>query len=104
LRFRVLRGRASEEGHEPKPNCGLTNGGTARSRAAAGHAAGLEFTLLTVQPFDPSIDKLKKALKEKQISEGEEKGGLEEVQKLTDQHIAKIVELGKHKEDEIMKV
>jgi ribosome recycling factor len=29
---------------------------------------------------------------------------LEEVQKLTDQHIAKIVELGKHKEDEIMKV
>jgi ribosome recycling factor len=49
-------------------------------------------------------DKLKKSLKDKQISEDEEKGGLEEVQKLTDSHITKIVELGKHKEDEIMKV
>ncbi|HZS10154.1 MAG TPA: ribosome recycling factor [Blastocatellia bacterium] len=49
-------------------------------------------------------DKLKKALKDKQISEDEEKGGLDEVQKLTDQYVAKITELGKHKEDEIMKV
>ncbi|HYE73669.1 MAG TPA: ribosome recycling factor [Blastocatellia bacterium] len=49
-------------------------------------------------------DKLKKSLKDKQISEDEEKGGLDEVQKLTDSYIAKIVELAKHKEDEIMKV
>ncbi len=51
-----------------------------------------------------SNDKLKKALKEKTISEDEEKGGLDEVQKLTDQHVAKVGELSKHKEDEIMKV
>lgn len=49
-------------------------------------------------------DKLKKLLKDKQISEDEEKGGLDEVQKLTDSHIAKIADLAKHKEDEIMKV
>jgi ribosome recycling factor len=51
-----------------------------------------------------SNDKLKKALKDKAISEDEEKGGLDEVQKLTDQFVAKIGELSKHKEDEIMKV
>lgn len=49
-------------------------------------------------------EKLKKSLKDKQISEDEEKSGLDQVQKLTDQYIAKITELGKHKEDEIMKV
>ncbi|MFN0085024.1 MAG: ribosome recycling factor [Blastocatellia bacterium] len=49
-------------------------------------------------------DKLKKALKEKTISEDEERGGLDEVQKLTDQVVAKLSELSKHKEDEIMKV
>jgi ribosome recycling factor len=51
-----------------------------------------------------SNDKLKKALKDKTISEDEEKGGLDDVQKLTDQFVAKIGELSKHKEDEIMKV
>lgn len=51
-----------------------------------------------------SNDQLKKALKEKAISEDEEKDGLTEVQKLTDQYIAKIAELAKHKEDEILKV
>ena len=51
-----------------------------------------------------SNDKLKKALKEKTISEDEEKGGLDEVQKLTDQFVSKIGELSKHKEDEILKV
>jgi ribosome recycling factor len=51
-----------------------------------------------------SNDKLKKALKDKEISEDEERGGLDEVQKLTDQHVAKIADLAKHKEDEIMKV
>lgn len=51
-----------------------------------------------------SNDKLKKTLKDKVISEDEEKGGLDEVQKLTDQHVTKVAELSKHKEDEIMKV
>ncbi len=49
-------------------------------------------------------DKLKKSLKEKAISEDEERGGLDEVQKLTDQFVARIGDLSKHKEDEIMKV
>lgn len=51
-----------------------------------------------------SNDKLKKALKDKVISEDEERGGLDEVQKLTDQSVARVTEVGKHKEDEIMKV
>jgi ribosome recycling factor len=49
-------------------------------------------------------DKLKKALKDKLISEDEERGGLDEVQKLTDQFITRISDLSKHKEDEILKV
>jgi ribosome recycling factor len=49
-------------------------------------------------------EKLKKLLKEKQISEDMEKGALDEVQKLTDQTIARISEVSKHKEDEILKV
>ncbi len=51
-----------------------------------------------------SNDKLKKALKDKLISEDEEKGGLDEVQKITDAHVAKVTEQTKIKEDEIMKV
>ncbi len=51
-----------------------------------------------------SNEKLKKALKEKNISEDDEKDGLAEVQKLTDQYIARINELAKHKDEEIMKV
>src|SRR5262245_27472832 len=51
-----------------------------------------------------SNDKLKKLLKNKAISEDDERNGLDEIQKLTDQHVAKISELAKHKEDEIMKV
>jgi ribosome recycling factor len=49
-------------------------------------------------------DRLKKALKEKTVSEDQEKDGLAEVQKLTDQYIARIAELAQHKEQEIMKV
>lgn len=49
-------------------------------------------------------EKLKKSLKDKLISEDEEKRSLDEVQKLTDQSIAKIGELLAHKEGEIMKV
>lgn len=51
-----------------------------------------------------SNDKLKKALKDKTISEDEEKDGLAEIQKLTDAFTARIAELAKHKEDEVMKV
>jgi ribosome recycling factor len=49
-------------------------------------------------------DHLKKMLKDKTISEDEEKGALDQIQKLTDQHISKITELAGHKEKEIMTV
>jgi ribosome recycling factor len=49
-------------------------------------------------------DHLKKMLKDKQISEDAEKDGLDQVQKLTDQHISKINELSEHKEKEVMTV
>lgn len=51
-----------------------------------------------------SNDSLKKMLKEKQISEDNERDGLDEVQKLTNTYIGKIDELAKNKEQEIMKV
>lgn len=51
-----------------------------------------------------SNDLLKKALKDKTISEDDERGGLDEVQKLTNTYIAKIDELAKNKEHEIMSV
>ena len=51
-----------------------------------------------------SNDVLKKMLKDKQISEDSERDGLDEVQKLTNTYIAKIDELAKNKEQEIMKV
>jgi ribosome recycling factor len=49
-------------------------------------------------------DKLKKMLKDKQISEDAERDGLSEVQSLTDTYISKIDELSKSKEHEIMTV
>jgi len=51
-----------------------------------------------------SNDILKKMLKDKEISEDDERGGLDEVQKGTNTHIAKIDELAKNKENEIMSV
>ena len=51
-----------------------------------------------------SNDSLKKLLKDKTISEDDERYGLDEVQKLTNNHIAKIDELAKNKEHEIMSV
>ena len=51
-----------------------------------------------------SNDLLKKQLKEKEISEDDERGGLDDVQKLTNTYIAKIDELGKNIEHEIMSV
>ena len=51
-----------------------------------------------------SNDLLKKMLKDKVVSEDEERSGLEDVQKLTNTYIAKIDELSKNKEAEIMVV
>ncbi|MEO5859139.1 MAG: ribosome recycling factor [Pyrinomonadaceae bacterium] len=51
-----------------------------------------------------SNDSLKKLLKEKLVSEDEERSGLEEVQKLTNMYIAKVDELAKNKEHEVMSV
>ncbi len=49
-------------------------------------------------------ERLKKMLKDKQISEDNERDGLEEVQKLTNSYIGKIDELTKSKEHEITSV
>ncbi|HVG17547.1 MAG TPA: ribosome recycling factor [Blastocatellia bacterium] len=49
-------------------------------------------------------DHLKKMLKDKAISEDLEKDGLDQIQKLTDQHITKINEAAEHKEKEVMTV
>ncbi|HEV2800596.1 MAG TPA: ribosome recycling factor [Pyrinomonadaceae bacterium] len=49
-------------------------------------------------------ERLKKMLKDKTISEDSERDGLEEVQKLTNSYIAKIDELAKTKEQEILSV
>ncbi|MBX7218962.1 MAG: ribosome recycling factor [Blastocatellia bacterium] len=49
-------------------------------------------------------DHLKKMLKDKTISEDQERDALDQIQKQTDAHINKINDLAKHKEEEIMKV
>lgn len=49
-------------------------------------------------------DSLKKMLKEKSISEDDERGGLDEVQKLTNTYIATVDDFVKNKESEIMSV
>jgi ribosome recycling factor len=49
-------------------------------------------------------DAIKKAMKDKKISEDEERGALEQMQKLTDDEIKKMDELFKTKEKEIMQV
>ncbi len=51
-----------------------------------------------------SNDSLKKMLKDKAISEDDERSGLDEVQKLTNTYTGKIDELAKTKEQEIMSV
>ena len=47
---------------------------------------------------------IKKAAKDKQISEDEEKRSLDEIQKLTDEEIKRMEELSKAKEKEVMQV
>lgn len=49
-------------------------------------------------------DKLKKMLKNHDISEDDEKRALDEVQKITDKHIDEVAEILKHKEHDIMAV
>ena len=49
-------------------------------------------------------ERLKKMLRDKQISEDAEREGLDEVQKLTNTYVGKIDELSKSKETEIMSV
>lgn len=49
-------------------------------------------------------DRLKKLLKDKAISEDNERDGLDEVQKMTNSYIGRIDELAKNKEQEILSV
>src|SRR5450432_4141592 len=49
-------------------------------------------------------DSIKKAMKDKKISEDEEKRSLEEIQKLTDGEIKKMEDLSKGKEKEVMEI
>jgi len=49
-------------------------------------------------------DALKKMLKDKLVSEDDERSGLDEVQKLTNTYVSKLDELAKHKENDIMSV
>jgi ribosome recycling factor len=49
-------------------------------------------------------DSLKKLLKDKQISEDDERRGLEEIQKLTDEFMGKVDAQGKSKEHEILEM
>jgi ribosome recycling factor len=47
---------------------------------------------------------IKKAMKDKKVTEDEERGALEQIQKLTDDEIKKMEELAKNKEKEVMSV
>jgi len=49
-------------------------------------------------------DAIKKALKDKQITEDEERGAMENLQKLTDDEIKKMEEMAKGKEKEVMSI
>ena len=49
-------------------------------------------------------DKIKKMFKNKEITEDEERRGLEEIQKITDEFVAKVDEIVNKKIDDVMKV
>src|ERR1700761_2227562 len=49
-------------------------------------------------------DLIKKAMKDKKITEDEQRGALEQIQKLTDDEIKKMEELAKGKEKEVMSI
>ncbi len=66
------------------------------------------FWKITALPFAISAgmetSDLKKMLKDKAISEDDEKNGLAEIQKLTDDYIHKLEDVAKKKEQEILTV
>jgi ribosome recycling factor len=49
-------------------------------------------------------DAIKKAMKDKKITEDEERAALDQIQKLTDDEIKKMEELAKNKEKEVMSI
>jgi len=49
-------------------------------------------------------DKIKKMFKNKEITEDDERRGLEEVQKITDEFVSKVDEIVNKKIDDVMKV
>jgi ribosome recycling factor len=49
-------------------------------------------------------DLIKKALKDKKVTEDEERGAMDQIQKLTDDEIKKIEEMAKSKEKEVMSI
>ena len=75
-----------------------------RQFAKQAHEIAEEHRIAVRNSRQKSNDVLKKLLKDKEISEDEERSGLEEVQKLTNTYISKIDELAKNKEHEIMSV
>lgn len=70
---------------------------------AIGHLAE-EHRVAVRQVRHDSNDQLKKSLKEKQISEDEEKDGLKKVQDLTNDYISKVDALLKKKEAEVLEI
>lgn len=48
-------------------------------------------------------DRLKRLLKDKEISEDDERRAIDEVQKITDQHVATIDDLQQKKDGELLK-
>ena len=75
-----------------------------RQFAKQAHEIAEEHRIAVRNSRQKSNDVLKKLLKDKEISEDEERSGLDDVQKLTNTYIAKIDELAKNKEHEIMSV
>src|ERR1700704_6737439 len=49
-------------------------------------------------------DAIKKAMKDKKINEDEERGAMEQIQKLTDDEIKKMEEMSKGKEKEVLEI
>jgi len=67
-----------------------------------GHIAE-EHRVVVRQVRHDGNDRLKKMLKDKNISEDDERAGLKKIQELTDEYIKKIDGLAKSKEEEILK-
>ncbi|HXI13039.1 MAG TPA: ribosome recycling factor [Thermoanaerobaculia bacterium] len=72
--------------------------------AKKAHVAAEETRTAIRQVRRDGNDKIKRMLKESEISEDDEKRALEDTQKLTDRFIGQVAELLRHKETEIMDV